>query len=191
MLTELTAPALDAEAAMELAGRLRLPDDPTQDPGLARALDQALALALRHVELAAGRALPQRGFRLAAPGWSEGLVLTVAPVAALDRIALVDAEGAETLCELTDFRVDDFRAWPTVVPRTGVSAPLVPEGGRVVVDFQAGYGPGWSAIPAELRVALIGQAAHLFRRDAGENAGAPGLCPDAAIALEPFRRIRL
>jgi hypothetical protein len=130
MLTELTAPALDAEAAMELAGRLRLPDDPTQDPGLARALDQALALALRHVELAAGRALPQRGFRLAAPGWSEGLVLTVAPVAALDRIALVDAEGAETLCALADFRVDDFRAWPTVVPRRAFRRRWFPRAAR-------------------------------------------------------------
>jgi uncharacterized phiE125 gp8 family phage protein len=189
MLTELSAPEPGAEAAQDVAARLRLPDDFPTDPALARGLDQAVSAALRMVEHAASRALTRRRFRYAGRPAEGRLALPIGPVVTLVAVSTLDAEGRATAREVADFAIDDFAPRPTVVPGEGVAA--LDDETRLLVDFEAGYGPAWSDAPHELRAAVAAQAAHLFRCDSGEPGAERLMCADAEILVAPYRTMRL
>ena len=64
----------------------------------------------------------------------------------------------------------------------GAALPMIPSGGRVEIDFTAGFGTGWSDVPADLRQAVLLLAAQYYelRHDGGaERAGVGRFLPVA------------
>ena len=67
--------------------------------------------------------------------------------------------------------------------------PGIPTGGRAEVAFEAGFGPVWPDIPADLRQAVLLLAAQYYeRRDAG---GDMDMTFGVRALLERWRDVRM
>lgn len=191
MLDEL-APVPDAALPLpRLREHLRLgsgfSDDGLQDGLLAGFLRAALAA----VEARTGKALLERTFRLTVPGWRDPSrqPLPVAPVSVVALVEVVDALGAATAVPAGAWRLEPDWAAPAVVA-AGLLPP-VPQRGLGRITFDAGFGPEWDDVPADLGHAAILLAAHYhdYRHDTGLG---PGCMPFGVTALiERYRPLRL
>lgn len=191
MLDEL-APVPDAALPLpRLREHLRLgsgfADDGLQDALLGGFLRAAIAA----VEGRTGKALLERTFRLSVPCWraASRQPLPVAPVSVVASVEVVDAAGAATALPPGSWRLEPDWARPAVVA-PGVLPP-VPQGGQGRITFDAGYGPDWDDVPADLGHAAILLAAHYHdhRHDTGLG---PGCMPFGVTALiERYRPLRL
>jgi uncharacterized phiE125 gp8 family phage protein len=95
-------------------------------------------------------------------------------VRALSEMRVEDATGAVQVIAPDRYGmvVDTHR--PKIVARSGL-LPSLPTGGRVRLTFEAGFGPVWEDVPADLRQAVMLLAAHFYenRHDGGaQRAGA-------------------
>lgn len=192
ILVELAAAPDSALPLPALREHLRLgsgfEDDGLQD-GLLRGF---LRAAMAAVEARTGKALLERTFRLSVPAWRrpDRQPLPVAPVSAIASVELVDANGAVTAVAPALWRLEPDWASPALVA-AGAVLPDVPLVGQGRVTFDAGYGPDWDDVPADLGQAVMMLAAHYydFRHD---TALGPGCMPFGVTALiERYRPLRL
>ncbi|QYK39921.1 MAG: hypothetical protein KF887_10600 [Paracoccaceae bacterium] len=191
----LTETGLVPGAALPLAAlkdHLRLgsgfADDAVQD-GLAEGY---LRAALATIEGRTAKVLIARDFRLALADWREAgeQPLPVAPVVAVAAVRLVDAAGAETTVAVDRWRLVPDAHRPRIVA-AGHLLPMVPSGGRIEIDFTAGFG-AWDAVPADLAQAVFLLAAEYYemRHEGGMRHG-EGL-PQAVQALVArWRTVRI
>lgn len=189
MLIQLDHAAIPPALLGALADQLRLPTGFADDAAAEPLLSRCLAFAIAFVEGRSGRALVQRRFRVVTREWDAGgrCRLPIAPVVALDGLAVVDAHAERTAYDPTLFRIDTYVSPPILLARPPVALPAIPEDGVAEIDLTAGYGPGWEDAPVDLREAVILMAAASYedpRLDAPTPLGVLRL-------LEPYRQVRL
>jgi uncharacterized phiE125 gp8 family phage protein len=190
MLLKEAAPVALTPVLGEFAAHLRLglgfADDGAEDA----LLERYLAAAVAAVEARTGQALLARGFVLRAHGWDRRghLVLPVGPVASVDTIRFVRADGAVAL-DPAQWSVEPGTTRQRLIGRSGGALPAVPSGAEVELTFTAGHGADWDGVPAGLRQAVLLLASHYHESRHGE--AEDRLPPAVAALLAPHRPARL
>ncbi|MGR3464723.1 head-tail connector protein [Limimaricola sp.] len=159
-----------------------------QDAALAGFLRAAIAA----IEGRTGKVLLARGFVLELARWRDAghVALPVAPLRAVTGFDMVDAQGVAVPVPTGRWRAVHDDARPRLEPLS-VALPEIPSGGIARIAFEAGFGPGWADMPADLAQAAMMLAAHYheYRHDTGLG---PGCMPFGVTALtERFRALRL
>lgn len=191
-LVELTEVPEAALPIARLKEHLRLgtgfPDDGVQDALLAGFLRAAISA----IEGRTGKALLSRSFRLTVADWRrpDRQPLPMAPVTALTAVSLLGDDGSESPVPLAGLRLD-ADAQPPALASVSTLLPLIPPGGSAQVTFEAGFGPLWADVPADLAQAVLMLAAHYHEyRDMTALDG--GCMPFGVSALiERYRPLRL
>lgn len=151
-----------------------------------------LRAALGVIEARTGKALMARRFRLELPCWrgTAGQALPVAPVVAVLSVTLRDAAGAGVVLAPAGWRLMTDMHRPRLVP-LGTALPVVPEGGKAEVVFEAGFGSDWAAVPADLAQAVLLLAAELYERRHEGGTPSPGLPFGVQVLIERWRTVRV
>ena len=191
MLNEMTAVPGTALPVAEFRDHLRLGTGFADLGAEDAALLSYLRAAIAAIEGRTAKALISRTFRLALTGWRWGdmQTLPIAPVSAVTALRLVDAVGVETPVA-AGWRLVPDMARPRI-EALGAALPMIPSGGRVEIDFTAGFGAGWSALPVDLAQAVFLLAAQYYelRHDGAAEGGA---MPFGVMALiERWRTVRV
>jgi len=149
-------------------------------------LVQYLRGALAAIEARTGKALMQRDFRLILPcwRWPDAQALPVAPVSAVASVTLVDAAGVPEVVDADRWRLVVDRHRPQIVA-AGAVLPMAPTGGRIEVDFTAGFGD-WADLPDDLRQAVLLLAAQYYEGRTG-GAALPGTVSALLARWVPLR----
>ncbi|KGM48861.1 head-tail connector protein [Pseudooceanicola atlanticus] len=192
MLIEENEIPLAALPVEDFKAHLRLGTGFTGDNVQDAVLESFLRAAMAAVEARTSKVLLSRGMVWTRPAWRnrEGEVLPVGPVIAITRVSRVDAEGAEVDVDTDRYRLEPDLSFPRLCPR-GAGLPDAPTDGAIRVRFNAGFGPAWSDLPADLRQAVMLLAAHYY-----ENRDATGLgegCMPFGVTslLERYRPLRV
>lgn len=158
-------------------------DSATGDPLLAQYLRAAMAV----IEARTGKVLMQRDFRLELPGWRwpDAQALPVAPVSAVAAVRLIDAAGVPAVVDADRWRLLADRHRPQIVA-TGAVLPLAPAGGRIEVDFTAGFAVAWDGLPDDLKQAVMLLAAQYYEGRTG-GADLPGTVAPLLARWMPVR----
>ncbi|ADE85433.1 head-tail connector protein [Rhodobacter capsulatus] len=191
MLNEVTAVPGTALPVAEFRDHLRLGTGFADLGAEDAALLSYLRAAIAAIEGRTAKALISRGFRLALTAWRWGdmQTLPIAPVATVTALRLVDAAGVETPVA-AGWRLVPDMARPRI-EALGAMLPMIPTGGRVEIDFTAGFGASWSALPVDLAQAVFLLAAQYYelRHDGAAEGGA---MPFGVMALiERWRTVRV
>ncbi len=163
LLTEVTAVPQAALPLQALKDHLRLGSGFALAPDQDALLESHLRAAMAAIEGRIAKALIERRFRLVLEDWRGGAAeaLPVAPVSAVESVTLVDAAGGETPVSAALYRLVADLHRPRLAG-TGLALPQVPAGGRVEIEFDAGFGPDWAHVPADLRQAVLLLAAEFY-----------------------------
>jgi uncharacterized phiE125 gp8 family phage protein len=187
-LTIITPPDPAALPVVPFRAQLRLgtgfADSASQDDELAG----FLAAAASVVEARTGKALLTRRVRLVLDDWRwpDAQTLPLAPVVAIAQVAMRGAGGAVTLVDPARWRLKADRHRPQIVA-AGAVLPLVPLGGRVEIDFDAGFGGSWAEVPADLSQAVLLLAAELYQARSGVRADLPATVEGLIAPWRPVR----
>ena len=100
-------------------------------------------------------------------------------------MTLIDRGGAETVVDTVNYVLERDSQRPKIVG----SLPSIPEGGHVVLTFDAGFGD-WTNVPADLRQAVLLQAASFYENRAGEGR-VNGMPFGVSALIEAYRPIRI
>lgn len=150
-----------------------------------------LRAAIAAIEARTGKVLIARGFIWTLTRWRDGTaqVLPVAPVAAVTRMALIDAQEVETDIAAELYRLEQDAQRPRL-RAVGAFLPRVPAGGAVRIWFGAGMAADWGGLPADLGQAVLLLAAHYYEyRD--ETGLSDGCMPFGVSSLiQRYRQVR-
>lgn len=192
MLNEETVVPMAALPVQALKDHLRLGTG-FSDDGLQDALIQGyIRAAMAAIEGRIGKVLIARRFRwtLERWRWSDQQTLPVAPVAVIASVTLVDSAGGGSTVDPARYRLVPDMHRPRV-QSAGTALPTIPTGGRVEILFDAGFGPAWPQVPADLQQAVLLLAAeyHEHRHEFGLREAA---LPFGILALiERWRTVRI
>jgi len=191
-LTEQNAVAQTALPILGLRDHLRMgsgfADDAAADPLLAELLRAAIAA----IEARTGKVLLARDFLWTLTSWrgTDRQALPVAPVRAITSVTILDRAGAATVIDPAGYRLERDTHRPHLLA-AGAALPAIALGGRAEIAFEAGFGPAWSDVPADLAQAVLLLAGHWFEHRA-EAAFGEGAMPFGVRALiERWRTVRL
>lgn len=187
--TEVPNPALPVAALKE---HLRLGTGFAMAPDQDELLQSYLRAALAVIEQRTGKALFERGFHLVLARWRDGAeqALPLAPVARIDEVRLVDAAGDARTVSPTLYRLVRDGHRPRIAGRGGM-LPTIPTDGQVEITFDAGFGPAWDDIPADLRQAVLLLAAEYYEHRHDDAASRAGLPHGVAALIESWRLVRV
>ena len=187
MLEELTAIASADLPVRVFADHLKLGSGFADDGSQDAVLEVCLRSAMAAIEVRIGKALMTRSFRWELTRWgAEGeQSLPIAPVVTVNAVTLVDRVGVETVVDAAGYVLERDSQRPKIVG----GFPGIPDGGRVVLTFDAGFG-GWGAVPADLRHAVLLQAAAFYENRAGEGR-VNGMPFGVSALIEAYRPIRI
>lgn len=190
-LTEETAVPGAALPLDALKDHLRLGSGFALAPDQDGLLESHLRAAIAAIEGRIAKALITRRFRLVLEGWrdADAQGLPLAPVSAVAEVVLVDAGGAAVPVAPGRYRLIADLHRPRLAG-TGASLPAPHPGGRIEILFDAGFGPGWTDVPADLRQAVVLLAAEFYeyRHDGGERGGLPAR---VQALIEGWRQLRI
>lgn len=192
MLTEVTAvpgAALPVEALKE---HLRLGSGFALAPAQDGLLESHLRAAISVIEGRTAKALLERRFEWALAGWRDPVeqALPLGPVARIAAVTLVASDGGQTVVSPDSYRLEVDLHRPRLVA-AGMALPLIPTGGRGVIAFDAGFGLGWTDVPADLRQAVLLLAAEFYEHRHDDGSGHAGLPFAVATLIERWRAVRL
>jgi len=182
MLIEQTTVQGAALPVAEFKDHLRLgtgfADDGVQDG----VLEAYLRAAISAIEARTGKALLSRSFRWTLTAWRDlsAQALPLAPVSAITRLAIADRFGTEEVIDPARYVLEPDTHRPRLVS-TGLVLPSIPVNGAAVIDFDAGFGPAWADLPADLGQAVKLLAAHFYEHR-GAGSGMDAEVP-AAVAM--------
>jgi uncharacterized phiE125 gp8 family phage protein len=151
-----------------------------------------LRAALAAIEARIGKAILQRSFSLSLEAWRDPgeQPLPLAPVQSVASIALVDLGGTATPVDPALWRLVKDLQRPRIAA-VGVLLPDVPNDGAVEIMFDAGFGPTWSDVPADLQQAVFLLAAQYYEQRHDGVTG-EGAMPFGVMALiERWRTVRV
>ena len=192
MLTELTAVPAAALPVQPFKDHLRLgtgfADDGAQD-GLAAAY---LRAAMAAIEARTGKVLVARRFGWTLTHWRDAgeQALPLAPVRAIEALVMADRLGGETVVDPARYRLIPDMHRPRIAG-AGRLLPSIPTGGTATVTIEAGFGPAWADVPADLAQAVFLLAAqyHEDRHDRGP--GDAGMPFGVSALIERWRTVRV
>ncbi|MFT4793268.1 MAG: putative phiE125 gp8 family phage protein [Paracoccaceae bacterium] len=194
MLTELEAAPTAAVTVTEFTDHLRL------STGLAApqasevaALDGYLRAAGAAVESMTGRALIQRRFKWAVERWRNPCreVLPIAPVAQINAVTLLAADGSWTAVDPSAWRLVKSQFDPALVPVRGGWLPQIPTGGVAEIELLAGHGVGTDGVPHELRQAVLLLAAHYHEQRHVGASGTVEIPYGVGALVSRWRKVRV
>jgi uncharacterized phiE125 gp8 family phage protein len=150
-------------------------------------IEDLIAAAVAHLDGASGilgRCLLEQEWALDVDGFSDRIVIPLAPVVSVDAVKYLDGNGAQQTLAGTVYRAANGvvtlkpgQSWPTTYD--------VP--GAVSVEFTAGYGTEASDVPLPLRRAMLMLIAHWFNVAEGVSATEMSSVPMAVDMLTtPF-----
>lgn len=163
-------------------------DDGVQDG----VLETYLRVAIAAVEARTSKVLIEREYSWTLSAWRDlgAQTLPVAPVSAITGLTLIDRIGTETVIDAEKYLLDADTHGPRIVSSSFV-LPSISVGGKAKIDFTAGYGASWDAVPADLAHAVMLLAAHYYEHR-HETATGEGVMPFGVnTLLERYRNIRL
>ena len=189
-LTELTAPPPAAIPVRDFADHLRLGSGFADEGAEDALLEAYLRAAIAAIEARTGKVLLEREFNWDLTRWfaPDRQGLPVGPVNEVTALALFARDGTEVAVDPASFtlRRDLFR--PELV---AAALPAIPYGGLVRIQFRAGFGPGWSDVPADLAQAVMMLAAENYEARSDRH-GAGASMPFGVLALiERYKTVRL
>ncbi len=189
MMVELTSVGSAVLPVADLADHLRLAQGFADDGSLDSQLESCLRAALSAIEARVGKALFRRRFALGLSAWQSGAshVLPIAPVQAIESIKILSRAGIETLVEPDRYALRPDQQRPMIEAVVG-SLPNPARGGSIEIEFTAGYASDWTDMPADLRQAVLIQAAEFYGQDSNTETG---IAFAVSVLLEPYRAIRL
>ncbi|PCJ76669.1 MAG: hypothetical protein COA53_00095 [Rhodobacteraceae bacterium] len=187
MLEELTAVTTLDLPIRAFAEHLKLGSGFADDGSEDAVLEVCLRSAMAAIEVRIGKALMTRSFSWELTRWgADGVqVLPIAPVAVVNSVTLVDRVGAETVVDAAGYTLERDSHRPKIIG----SLPRIPDGGRAILAFDAGFG-NWDAVPADLRQAVLLQAAGFYENRAGEGR-VNGMPFGVSALIEAYRPIRI
>ncbi|MFD2739878.1 head-tail connector protein [Sulfitobacter aestuarii] len=159
-----------------------------QDP----VLRSFLRAALTAIEARTGKVLISRAFSWSLTFWRDAAaqVLPVAPVVEVTRVVLVNRDGVQSDLAGDSYWLERDQQYPRL-RSVGACLPAIPSAGAVRIEFVAGFGEGWEALPADLQQAVLMLAAHYYeyRHDVGLSDG----CMPFGVSslIERYKRLRL
>lgn len=190
MLIERTAVPDAALPVAELRAHLRLGTGFSDVGAEDAALLAYLRAALAAIEGRTAKVLMARAFTVTLEHWrGDGPPLPVAPVTGVTELRLIDGAGGTSVLGPERYRLAPDGMRPRVIA-LGWQEPGG-AGAAVEIDFTAGFGTGWSDVPADLRQAVLLLAAQYYelRHDGGAERAA---MPFGVIALiERWRTVRV
>ncbi|MEO1000906.1 MAG: phage head-tail connector protein [Pseudomonadota bacterium] len=194
ILTELEAPASLPIEVRALADHLRLGTGFADDGSEDALLETLIRAATSAVEARIGKALIERRLSWQLTRWQTAGAqgLPVAPVAAIEAVRLIDAEGGAADVPAATWRLEPDAHVPRLVGRSGGALPPVPVDGRVEIVLRAGFGPAPEDVPADLRQAVTMVAAGYYegRTEVGGALARPMPMGVSAL-LAPHRLMRV
>ncbi|MDJ1007533.1 MAG: hypothetical protein QNJ13_06865 [Paracoccaceae bacterium] len=163
-------------------------DDGTED-GL---LETCLRSALATIEARTGKVLLSRPYRWSLTAWRDlaRQTLPVAPVSAITALRIVDAGGGATVAAPESYTLVPDAHRPQLKAR-GLILPSIPVDGTAEIDFEAGYGPTWGEVPANIAQAVVHLAAYLYEHRLDIQAAPVALPAAVTHLIEPYRVMRL
>lgn len=175
-----------------LAEHLRLGSALSLAPDQDALLESYLRAALATIEARTGKALFSRTFLLRIDRWRGGAdhPLPIAPVTVIEGVVLVGRDGDEVEVPPARYWLAQDTHRPRLVGR-GAMLPAVPDGGHVVIAFDAGFGPAWQDIPPDLRQAVLLLAAEYYENRHDGGAAHHGLPMPVAGLIEGWRHVRV
>ncbi|MXQ07642.1 hypothetical protein GQ651_07265 [Alphaproteobacteria bacterium GH1-50] len=192
MLFEQTQVPDQALPVAEFRAHLQLgtgfPDDGFQDPVLIPILRAAIAA----VEGDTSKVLLERRYQYVRTAWRDlGRVsLPVAPISSVLSFRITDMGGGETDIPPARFRLVQDGQRPEIIS-TGWALPTIPVGGTAELVFDAGFGPVWSDVPADLAQATLMLGAHYYDNRGAMVERGRALPDGVARLLSRHRVIRL
>ena len=161
-----------------------------------------IASARARVERLTGLALIIQSWRETLDAWparrlsacGQAFAVGVRPLISVEAVTSYDVEGAATLWDPAEYRVEPGEAGrliavlPFTLPQPGRAA------GGIELDYTAGFGAEPDDVPAPLREAilrLVGDAYAGVERAESARRGDAGLPDGVEALLRPWRRVRL
>jgi uncharacterized phiE125 gp8 family phage protein len=192
MLTEVTAVPGAALPVEALKDHLRMGSGFALPEGQEALLEGYLHAAMATIEGRIAKALIERRFRWEVECWRDPaeVALPLAPVALIVSVTLVDAAGGAVVLPGTVWRLVSDLHRPRLAG-TGAALPLVPTDGKAVVEFDAGFGPDWADVPADLQQAVLLLAAEFYEHRHDDGASGPGLPFGVVTLIERWRQVRI
>lgn len=191
MLVEQTTVPGAALPVAEFKDHLRLgtgfADHGVQD----EVLEAYLRAALSAIEARTGKALIARGFQWTLTAWRDlaAQTLPVAPVSAITSLTITDRHGGEEVVDPGRYLLEKDLHRPRLVA-SGFTLPVIPVNGSAVIAFEAGFGPAWGDVPADLGHAVFLLAARFYEdRGTGAGEGRLPVAVDGIVAR--YRPVRL
>ncbi len=150
-------------------------------------ITRLVASATERLETAAGLVLVMRALRRTCSQWparllGRGHLLRPGPVTRLLRVSMIDSDdGVEDITARLRFENGrlSLRPWSILPP--------VAAGGRIEIDFEAGYSADAAGVPADLKLAVLMLVADSYQRAPSAGESTAGL-PDAVRAILSARR---
>jgi uncharacterized phiE125 gp8 family phage protein len=192
VLAELTTVQPSALPLAQFKNQLRMGTGFSDEGAEDTYLQQVLAAAVSSVEDWTGKALLTRSFAWSLTAWKDNhaQTLPIAPVNAISRVVLVDAEGAETDADADLYRLAADTHTPKLSAQ-GVCLPSVPTNGAVRIEMSAGFGPDWEDLPPSLAHAVIVLATTFYEQRSATAARGQIMPYSVSTLLQPWRRVRI
>lgn len=193
ILVEETTPADAALPVAELRAHLRLGSgfELVASPEEDRALAGFLRAAMATIEGRTGKVLLSRAYRMVLNDWRDamGQALPMAPVGAVTGIVIEMPDGSTRGIGADRWFLVEDAMRPMIRPRAGC-LPHVPEGGRVVIRFDAGFADSWAGVPADLAQAVVMLAARYYE-DRSDDGARHALPMGVSALIERWRAVRV
>ncbi|WP_299962038.1 head-tail connector protein [uncultured Roseobacter sp.] len=192
MLIEETTLRDAALPVEEFKAHLRLGTSFGQESAQDEVLAGFLRAAMAAIEARTGKVLMSRPFAWTLNFWRDRdrQLLPVAPISVLSRVVLTARDGTQEEVDPAAYWLERDGQRP-FLRAAGSALPTIPPGGSALVGFEAGYGPGWTDLPPDLRQAMLLLAAHYYEyRD--ETSLSEGCMPFGVSSLiERYKLVRL
>lgn len=192
MLIEETTVPDEALPVEDFKAHLRLGTGFGQETAQDEVLSGFLRAAISAIEARTGKVLIIRGFSWTLSFWRDRSAqgLPVAPVTEIKNVAVVDGSGTRFETPQASYWLERDAQRPRL-RAAGSSLPMIPSGGSVVVEFDAGFGATWQEIPPDLKQAVLMLAAHYYEYRHETNLG-DGCMPFGVTSLiERYKALRL
>ncbi len=193
MLSEQTTIASAALPLAAFKDHLRLGSGFADEPAQDALAESYLRAAMAAIEGRIGKILMARNLVWMSSRWRGGraVPLPVAPVRAILSLTLYDEADRATVIDPGRYRLVQDLQRPRIVGLGG-GLPAMPAQGRVEIVFEAGFGPVWSDLPADLAQAVFLLAAEYYEMRHDGASGGGGALPHAVTALiERWRTVRV
>lgn len=149
-------------------------------------ITRLIAAASRHIESRTGRSLVKRTFTYQCDGFPAcgGIGLPRPPVIAIASVAYVDESGATRTLDAARYQLVMGPLECEIVPTVGGAWPATSRARRsVTVTYTAGYGDDSTAVPQDIRNAILMLIQHWYDHRSAVTEGSAVVTPFAVEAL--------